>query len=64
MVGGLGGGKGKGRPGFGPPVNIARPNSLGDFNEVTKKKSDLVDITTLPPPLTLFILTFLMLILG
>ena len=34
MVGGLGGGKGKGRPGFGPPVNIARPNSLGDFNEV------------------------------
>ncbi len=62
MVGGLGGGKGKGRPGFGPPVNIARPNSLGDFNEVTKN-SDLVDITTSPPSNDFYFNVF-MLILG
>jgi len=32
MVGGLSGGKTKSRGGFGPPVNLSRPQSLGDFN--------------------------------
>ena len=33
MVGGLGGG-GKGKRGYGPHHGLARPASIGDFNEV------------------------------